>query len=152
MIILQERIYYCLFGDVIINNNVNIEIPNHATVLWYFSKQVKPQSPAQWLSFHTDNMYCNYGTFDAKIVKVRILSKQTWHLETNMNYVSESSFSFMQQSSWNKLDWSTQNSHCIPVCPSVDRQNIVASNQYCKNIIMQIKIYVIFFFIVIIIF
>lgn len=66
MNILQESIYYCLFGDAILNSEVNIEMPNHVTMLSYFSKQMQPQSTEQQLSFHTDNVYCNDGTFDEK--------------------------------------------------------------------------------------
>ncbi len=46
---LQESIYCCLFGDANLFNEVNIQMPNHVTVLSYFSK---PQSPEQHLSFH----------------------------------------------------------------------------------------------------
>ncbi len=63
---LQESIYYCSFGDVTLNNEVNIKMPNHLTVFSYFRKQVRPQSPEQQLSFHTDNIYSNDSIFDDK--------------------------------------------------------------------------------------
>ncbi len=66
MNILRESIYYCFFGDAILNSEVNIEMPNHVTVLSYFSKRMRTQSTEHQLSFHTDNIYCNDGTFDEK--------------------------------------------------------------------------------------
>lgn len=66
MKVLRESIYYCLFGDSILKNEVNIEMPNHITVLSYFSKRVRQQSPEQQLSFHTDNIYGKDGRFDER--------------------------------------------------------------------------------------
>ncbi len=44
-----------------------------------------------------------------------------------------------------------QNICCSPFCLAVDRQNIVATNQYWLNSIMHIKINLFFLFVVIII-
>ncbi len=63
---LYEVIYYFLLGDKDLNNEVKIEMPNHVTILTYFSKRTRAKPVEQQLSFHTDNIYNNDGTFDHK--------------------------------------------------------------------------------------
>ncbi len=63
---LREVIYYFLLGDKDLNNEVKIEVPNHVTILTYFSKRTRAKPVEQQLSFHTDNIYNNDGTFDHK--------------------------------------------------------------------------------------
>ncbi len=63
---LCEVIYYFLLGDKDMNNDVEIEMPNHVTILTYFSKRTRAKPVEQQLSFHTDNIYNNDGTFDHK--------------------------------------------------------------------------------------
>jgi len=63
---LHEVIYYFLLGDKDLNNEVEIEMPNHVTILTYFSKRTRAKPVEQQLSFHTDNISNNDGTFDHK--------------------------------------------------------------------------------------
>ncbi len=41
-------------------------MPNHVTILTYFSKRTRSKHVEQQLSFYTDNIYNNDGTFDHK--------------------------------------------------------------------------------------